>query len=118
MVCSSVTSPPRAFFRNRGWLNGDAVMARAKVSLLHRQIARVHRRLVLQSLLNALAWCWAGAILLSAAWFLLQPHVMDGPPAWLRWTVAGGLVGAGTLLGGILGWVRSPSQLMAALHLD
>lgn len=93
-------------------------MASAKVSLLHRQIARVHRRLVLQSLLNALAWCWAGAILLSAAWFLLQPLVMNAPPDWLRWTVAAGLVGTGTLLGGVLGLVRSPSRLMAALSLD
>ena len=93
-------------------------MASAKVSLLHRQIARVHHRLILQTLLNALAWCWALAILLSAGWFLLQPYLMDGPPDWLRWTVAAGLLGAGTLLGVVLGLVRGPSQLMAALSLD
>ncbi len=94
-------------------------MASAKVSLLHRQITRVHRRLVLQTLLNTVAWCWATAILLSAGWFLLQPHLnLDAPPGWLRWTVGAGLVAAGTLLGVVLALVRAPSQLMAALSLD
>jgi hypothetical protein len=93
-------------------------MASAKVSLLHRQVARVHRRLVLQTFLNSLAWCWAGAILLSAGWFLLQPYVIEGSPDWLRWIVASGLVGASTVLAIVLGLVRAPSRLMAALSLD
>ncbi|HLJ94539.1 MAG TPA: hypothetical protein VKU02_15230 [Gemmataceae bacterium] len=93
-------------------------MASAKVSLLQRQITRVRRRLILQTLLNSLAWCWAAAILLSAGWFLLEPALLDGPPRWLRWTVAGGLVGGATVLGVVLGLIRGPSQLIAALSLD
>jgi hypothetical protein len=93
-------------------------MASAKVSLLHRQVARVHRRLVLQTLLNSLAWCWAGAVLLSAGWFLLQPYLIEGPPDWLRWAVAAGLAGTGTLAAVVLGFLRAPSRLMAALSLD
>lgn len=93
-------------------------MANAKGPLLHRQVARVHRRLVLQSILNALAWCWAGAGLLSVGWFLLQPHLIETPPEWLRWVVASGLAGAATLLAGALGLLWAPSRLMAALSLD
>jgi len=93
-------------------------MASAKVSLLHRQVARVHRRLVLQTFLNLLAWCWAGAVLLAAGWFLLQPYLIDAPPGWLRWVIAAGLVGAGTLLAVVLGLLQAPSRLMAALSLD
>src|SRR5262249_44614410 len=67
---------------------------------------------------NAVAWCWAGAILLSAGWFLLQPYVVEAPPDWLRWTVAAGLVAVATVVGVVLGLVRGPSRLMAALSLD
>jgi hypothetical protein len=93
-------------------------MASSKPSLLHRQVTRVHRRLLWQSLLNTLVWCWAAALLLAAAWFVAQPQVLDQPPAWLRWTVAGGLVGLATLVGVLLGALRSPSRLAAALSLD
>jgi hypothetical protein len=93
-------------------------MANTKVSLLHRQVARVHRRLVLQTFLNSLAWCWVGAVLLSAAWFLLQPYLIGEAPGWVRWAVAGGLGSLATLLAVALGLVRAPSRLMAALSLD
>jgi hypothetical protein len=93
-------------------------MASAKVPLLQRQVVRVHRRLALQTFLNSLAWCWAGAILLAAGWFLVQPYVLDASPDWLRWTVAAALVGASTLLAVVLGFVRAPSRLLAALSLD
>src|SRR5207245_4098409 len=115
---------PRLYYLQLGssheqyWPSGDAIMASAKVSLLQRQVVRVHRRLVLQTFLNLLAWCWAAAILLAAGWFLLQPYVIDAPPDWVRWTVAGGLVGASTLLAVVLGFVRAPSRLLAALSLD
>jgi hypothetical protein len=93
-------------------------MANAKVSLLHRQVARVHRRMVLQTFLNSLAWCWVGAVLLSAGWFLLQPYLIDGAPDWLRWAVAAGLAGVATLLAVALGVLQAPSRLTAALSLD
>jgi hypothetical protein len=93
-------------------------MATTKVSLLHRQVARVHRRLVLQTFLNWLAWCWAGAVLLAAGWFLAQPYLIDAPPGWLRWAITGGLIGAGTLMAVVLSFIRGPSRLAAALSLD
>src|SRR5262249_29882701 len=49
---------------------GGERMARPPLPPLQRQLARVGRRLLLQTLLDALAWCWAGALGLSALWFL------------------------------------------------
>ena len=93
-------------------------MAKTGLSPLYKQLARVHRRLLVQSLLNALMWFWAGAILLAAVWFLLQPLVLEHPPQWLRWVVAGGLVGLGTVLAALCGALWAPSKLAAALSLD
>src|SRR5207248_10213741 len=101
----------------RDWPKGDAVIAITQVPLLHRQVARVHRRLVLQTFLNWLAWCWAGAVLAAAGWFLAQPYLIDAPPGWLRWAITGGLLCVGTLLAAVLGFVRAPSRLVAALSL-
>jgi hypothetical protein len=97
---------------------GDAEMASVKVPPLRLQVTRVYRRLVLQTVLNAVLWCWAGAILLAAFWFLLQPLAIKPAPEWLRWAVAGGLAGAGTIAGVALGIWRAPSKLVAALSLD
>jgi len=93
-------------------------MASAKQTPLQQQVGRVRRRLFLQTLLNGLIWCWAGAILLSAGWFLAQPYLLQGPPNGLRWAVAGALLGAGTVLAVILGLWRAPPRLTAALSLD
>jgi len=69
-------------------------------------------------LLNSVIWCWAGAILLSAGWFLVQPFVIQHPPVWLRWVVAGGLVGASSVLAVVLLVLQAPSKLTAALSMD
>src|SRR5262249_29018719 len=75
-----------------------------------------------QTVVNTLVWCWAGALLLGVAWFLvqplLQPRLFPEAPAWLRWAVAGGLVGTATVLGLVVGVLRAPSKLVAALSLD
>ena len=93
-------------------------MAATTPSHLHRQLARVSRRLFVQSLLDALVWCWAGAFLLAAAWCVVEPHVAAESPAWLRWVIAGGLAGTATVLAVVLAIVRRPSSLDAALSLD
>src|SRR5262249_24355695 len=93
-------------------------MARSVPTLVQRQIARVGRRLFLHTLLDCLVWCWAGALVLSAVWFLLQPLVLTAPPEWLRWAVAGGCVGVGAILAVVLAVVRAPSRLAAALSMD
>jgi hypothetical protein len=93
-------------------------MASATPSPLHRQIARVSRRLFLQTLLDSLAWCWAGAFLLAAVWFLADPLVPGDRPEGLRWWVAGGLAGLGAVLAVALAVLRAPSKLAAALSMD
>jgi hypothetical protein len=65
-----------------------------------------------------MVWCWAAALLLAAVWFVAQPHLLEQPPWWLRWAVAGGLVGAASLVGILVGVLRCPSKLAAALSLD
>ncbi len=92
-------------------------MARSTPPLLHRQIARVGRRLFAQTLLNALAWCWAAALLLTLAWFLVQPLAFAAPE-WLRWAVAGGALAVGAAAAVVFAVVRAPSRLAAALSLD
>ena len=72
-------------------------MAKTTLSPLQRQVARVSRRLFVQTLLNCLIWCWAGAFALSAGWFVAQPHLLEAPPDWLHWTVAGSFLGVATL---------------------
>jgi hypothetical protein len=93
-------------------------MSRSTRSPLDRQLARVRRRLFVQGLLGALAWCWASALALAAGWFLAEPYLVKGAPAWCRWAVLGGLLGAGTLLALVLAALRAPSAVEAALSLD
>jgi len=87
------------------------------LSPLHRQIARVSRRLFLQTLVACLLWCWAGGLLVIAAWFILQPHLFPTlSPEW-RLGAAAGVIGLGTVLGIALSLFRAPSKVAAALLL-
>src|SRR5262249_62326567 len=89
----------------------------ATSSHLHRQLARVSRRLFIQSLLDCLIWCWAGALVLAAGWCLAEPHAFVAAPSWLRWSVAGGLGGAATILAVAIPVWRRPPALDTALSL-
>jgi hypothetical protein len=82
------------------------------------QIRRVTRRLFVQTFLDRLAWCWAGALALAAAWLLAQPLLVPGAEDWLGWAVSGGLVLLATVLAGALACLAAPSRLAAALALD
>src|SRR5262245_54337940 len=93
-------------------------MAKLNLSPLQRQVARVSRRLFVQTILDTLVWCWTGALALTAGFFVLQPFVMQEPPSWVRWAVAGGSLGAGAVLAVILAVLRAPSRVAAALALD
>jgi hypothetical protein len=93
-------------------------MAPSSLTPLHRQLGRVSRRLFLQSLVDVLAWCWAGALVLGAAWLLAEPLVSGERAEWVRWAVAGGIGLAGTMLAVLLAVLRAPSKLEAALSLD
>jgi hypothetical protein len=72
----------------------------------------------LQDLLNALPWCCTAALLVTIAWFLVEPYLVTGPADWLRWAVAGGTLACAVLVA--FGWAfrRRPSRLTAALALD
>jgi septal ring factor EnvC (AmiA/AmiB activator) len=93
-------------------------MTRTQRTPVQRQIARVHRRLILQTLLTHVLWCWAGALALSAGWFLVEPFLVPAPPGWLRPVASGGAVAIATLLGVVLAILRAPRRLDAALLLD
>ena len=93
-------------------------MARSSLSPLERQVACVSRRLFVQTVLDTLVWCWVGALLLSALWFFVQPFIFEAPASWLRWAVAGGIVGAASILAIVLAIFRAPSRVAAALSMD
>jgi uncharacterized coiled-coil DUF342 family protein len=93
-------------------------MARPQLSPLQRQIARVSRRLFLQTMLGCLLWCWAAALATTAAWFVAQPFLaVTVGDAW-RLPIAGGLVGLATLVAMVLAVLKAPPRLAAALLLD
>jgi hypothetical protein len=93
-------------------------MARSTVPPLNRQVAIVQRRLFFQDLLNRLIVGWLAALVLTAAWFLLQPLLFADPWTYLRWTVLGGLLGLSTVVAALLAWFRAPDRLTSALFLD
>ena len=93
-------------------------MAKSKLPILQAQIRHAYRRLQIQSMLNALIWCWAGAILLAAGWCLLEPWVLETAKPNLRWEVTAGLFVIGTIIGFGIGSKRAPSLVDAALSID
>ncbi|HEV3237315.1 MAG TPA: hypothetical protein VGZ25_10030 [Gemmataceae bacterium] len=86
--------------------------------LMQRQLARARRRLFVQILLDHLAWCCAGAVMLAIVWFLVEPYLIQTPPEWLRWAVAGSFVSGGVLLSLFLAIMRRPAAVDSALKLD
>lgn len=93
-------------------------MARIAPLPIDHQLRVARRRLFLQTLLNRLVVAWAAALAAAALWFLAEPYLIAARPDWLRWAVAGGLVGVGTLLGLVWAIRARPSPLAAALSLD
>jgi hypothetical protein len=85
---------------------------------LHRQVARVRRRLFLQTLVQVLIRCWVAALLAAVVWFLAEPFVLGDKLPLLRWFVLGGSVAAATLVGVAYCVWRAPSVVTAALSLD
>jgi len=87
-------------------------------SPLQRQVARASRRLFLQTLVNHLAGCCAVGLGLGIGWFLIEPYLLIGSAPWLRWAVAGGLLGAGMVMALSLAIWKRPTALTAALSID
>ena len=93
-------------------------MPRPQQSTLQQQMARASRRLFLQTFLGCLLWSWAGALALSAGWFVGQHYLLESPPEWLRLVVAGGTMAVATVLAIVLALYKRPSHLAAALMID
>ncbi|HZY90558.1 MAG TPA: hypothetical protein VFE78_37395 [Gemmataceae bacterium] len=93
-------------------------MPRSTATPLDRQVARVRRRLFLQSLLVLLVWACVGALAVGVAWFLAQPYLVRDALPWYRWAVLGGAAGVATLAAVALAVWRAPSPVVAALSLD
>src|SRR5262249_18628601 len=85
---------------------------------LDRQLARASRRMFLQTLLNHLIWCCAGALALGALWFFIEPQVMEAPAWWQKWAVAGGLLSVAILTAAAIALWQRPSAVDTALSLD
>lgn len=93
-------------------------MSKVQRTPIERSIRQAQRRLVAQSLLNHLGWAWGVSLLLTVVWFALEPFAFPASPPWLRWTILGSTLGAGTIVAGWLTRRAAPSRMQAALALD
>jgi len=87
-------------------------------SVVELQVRRVHRRLLLQSLLQNLALCGSAALVLSALWFLARPFLFAGAGDAWRWSGPAAFLAAAMATGVLLGWMRTPTLVASALALD
>ena len=87
---------------------------------IQRQVARVRRRLFLQTLVRSLAWSWFVALTLAVVWLLVRPLLIVDEHAlkWMNWTVLGSALFVGTGLAVVIAVARRPSLVQAALALD
>lgn len=93
-------------------------MVRSSATPLDCQVARVRRRLFLQTLIEMLSGSWIAALACATGWFLAEPYIVAGSATSLRWSVAGSLAGAAVVLATVLAVLRAPSRVAAALSLD
>jgi hypothetical protein len=84
--------------------------------MVERQVRRVHRRLLVRSVLHGLLVCCSAALVLAAIWFLIRPFLFAAE-GW-RWEVPAILLGLGAVSGVVLGWRRTPDLVASALALD
>lgn len=82
---------------------------------LYKQVRRVRRRLAVQRLLAALAWCWFAALLAALGAVVADKWRTFGLPAGV-WVV--GALGAGLLAALAWTWLTRRSLLEAAIELD
>lgn len=93
-------------------------MSHTALSTVDCQVRRARRRLFFQALVTRLVWCGAGALLLTAAWFVLQRLLWPQAADWWQWAIPTSLVTAASMVAVVLSLKRSPSLVTAALALD
>jgi len=93
-------------------------MARPPVSPLESRVRQARRRLITQSLLNRLGVGLGLALAAGIVWFLIEPLVLPGATASLRWIVLGCAAVIGIALAVWTARRAAPSPLSAALAID
>lgn len=93
-------------------------MTHTALSAVDRQVRRARRRLFFQALVIRLVWCEAAALLLIAAWFVLQRLLWPQAEDWWQWAIPVGLGTAASVVAVVLSFKWSPSLVTAALALD
>ena len=85
---------------------------------LERQVRRVRRRLLVESLAAKLSWCWFFTLLVAALAIAVgKLWAPAGQQAWaLGWLAAA--LGGGLAAAAVWTWMRRPSALEAAVEID
>jgi uncharacterized coiled-coil DUF342 family protein len=89
-------------------------MTRPTLPPVEQQLRRVTRRLLVQTFLDRLVWCWTGALGLAGIWLLLGAWLPE-VGTWLDWA---GLMLLATCLAVGLAFLAVPSRLAVALAVD
>jgi hypothetical protein len=85
---------------------------------IDRQVWRVRRRLLWQTLVLNLLSGWSAALLLATVWFVLRPLAFAALGEAVRWTIPAALVGVSTLAALVMTYLKAPNRIAAALALD
>jgi hypothetical protein len=93
-------------------------MDRPAPAPLESRVRQARRRLFTQTLLNRIGLAWGCALAIGLLWFLIEPAVVPGGPAYLKWVVLGSAAGLGTVLAVWTALRSAPSPLSAALAID
>lgn len=88
------------------------------LGIVRKQVARVRRRLIAQAAIQRLAKAWAISLLVTLAWLLVEPYVLDQAPGWLRWAILGGATAIMTVIAIVTTIRHAPTATEAALTLD
>jgi hypothetical protein len=93
-------------------------MSASARSTVERQVRRARRRLIWQVLAHHVLLGASIALLVAAAWFLIQPFALARLDEAVRWAVPAAFLGAGVLAALVRTWLTAPNRIAAALAVD
>jgi hypothetical protein len=93
-------------------------MTRPTPPPLEGRVRQARRRLFAQTLVNRTGLAWGCALAVGLLWFLMEPIVLPGAPAYVKWAVLGSAAGLATIVAIWLAVRRAPSPLDTALAID